>query len=220
MTDIDFSFEWQTTGNDAPEIKNTMAQLTIRVGDYCLTRNEDTWSKTIKDSILVSAYPLGLWLATSWWRLLFEPLSKQGVKPSHTWRMSHELGAANHGFVWPHVIFASDGEAMQVWSTSTQAITDQSVKYLHTLPLPQTVTLSRFKCAVETFINTVLSRLHAQDIHNTDLEGIWKLIKEDSLNHAEARLRRLEAQLGYDPEECPQSIINQALDLENQHFMR
>ncbi len=26
MTDIDFSFEWQTTGNDAPEIKNTMAQ--------------------------------------------------------------------------------------------------------------------------------------------------------------------------------------------------
>ncbi len=36
-----------------------MGMFGLNVGDISLTKNEDTWSQTIRDSVLVSAYPLG-----------------------------------------------------------------------------------------------------------------------------------------------------------------
>lgn len=75
----------------------------------------------------VTAYPLAMWFAASWWRLNYEPLPAQ--QPGHDWRMVHELGAANHGFVWPRVIFVPDGESIHLWAAASLT-PDQSVQYL------------------------------------------------------------------------------------------
>lgn len=111
---LDFAFQWEAVGNDVPELYHTMARLSLSVNNYSLTRNEDCWSRTVKDDVLVALYPLASWLASSWWRLLYEPHPGKGVRPSMSWRMAHELASANQGFIWPTVMFATDGEGIQL----------------------------------------------------------------------------------------------------------
>lgn len=96
-------FQWEAAGNDNAESYHTMARLSLAVNGYSLTRNEDSWSRTVKGDVLVSLYPLAVWFASSWWRLLHEPHPGKGVRPSVSWRMAHELAAANQGYVWPTV---------------------------------------------------------------------------------------------------------------------
>jgi hypothetical protein len=133
-----------------------MGDFGLKVGDISLTRNEDTWSQTIRDSVLVSAYPLAAWIVSSWWRLLYEPLPPTGTKPSVSWKMAHKLTAANQGFIWPRVILASDTELMQVWSIASNAVEQQSVRYINSLDRPFLVDLFEFEETAKTFIESVL----------------------------------------------------------------
>lgn len=212
MTDIDFDFRWLAAGSeDRPEFEHTTGDFFLKVGDIHLTRNEDCWARTIRDSVLVSAYPLAFWMAASWWRLCREPLPEQ--IPSVDWRMSHELGAANEGYVWPRVLLASDGEIMQVWAKPTSAEEDQSVRYLNGLERPAAIPLDRFQRRAEMFIDAVLERLSACGLTDTDLHGLWQLIREERADPDQAAYRGLEAEMGYDPGECPEERFRQALAL-------
>ena len=74
MTEFKFVHNWLTAGNDAQEYRDTMARLELHVANVNLMKNEDIWSRTITEPVLVSAYPLAMWLASSWWRLNWEPL--------------------------------------------------------------------------------------------------------------------------------------------------
>lgn len=82
MNSLSLHFDWLTSGDDTPNIRQTMGMFELKVGDISLTRNEDIWSQTVRDSVLASAYPLAVWIASSWWRLLYEPLPPIGTKPS------------------------------------------------------------------------------------------------------------------------------------------
>jgi len=65
VNSLSLDIDWLTSGNDSPEIRQTMGLLGLKVGNISLTRNADTWSQTIRDTVLVSAYPLAAWLASS-----------------------------------------------------------------------------------------------------------------------------------------------------------
>jgi hypothetical protein len=215
MNELRFSCDWLTVEVDDAVSRDTTAQLSIHVGDTCLTRNEDVWSKTVRDSVLVSAYPLAMWLAASWWRLQWEPLPKVGERPSVDWRMAHEVGAANHGFVWPRILFASDGEAVHVWAEAT-GTQGQSVNYLCGLESPRPVAIDGFARSVDSFIESVLSRLSATDHRETALASLWQLVREDRADVLTNRKRRLEALMGFDPEQCPQAVLARVLELQQQ----
>lgn len=214
MTNFKFTHSWRAAGNDAPEFINTTAMLALHVGKVNLMQNEDIWSKTICEDVLVSAYPLAMWLASSWWRLNWEPLPAHRVRPAVDWRMAHEMGAANHGFVWPQIIFASDSEVMQIWAVASNANSQQSVRYLNGLNMPSCITLTDFQRGVEDLITDVLNRLNAVNCQGTDLSNLWQLIQEDRANPQSANYRRLEAEMGYDPDECPETLMKKALELE------
>lgn len=214
MAELEFSCEWLTTGQDTPKLRNTVAQFTLRAGNVVLTRNEDTWSQTVRDNVLLSVYPLAIWLASSWWRLRYEPLPKHGLAPPHAWRMAHEIGAANHGYVWPRVVMAADGEAMFLWARASAPDSKQSVKYLNGLSQHCPVPLATFEAEAGRFIELVLSRLRDTGCPDTDLAALWRFISEDRADPEAIHLRRLEAQLGYDPEDCPDDVIAKARELE------
>ncbi|MGZ8160980.1 MAG: ImmA/IrrE family metallo-endopeptidase [Methylobacter sp.] len=214
MTTFKLTHDWTAAGHDNPEIFQTMANLALHIGDINLMQNEDIWAKTIRDSVLVSAYPLAMWLASSWWRLNFEPLPAHGVTPSIDWRMAHEMGAANHGFVWPKALFASDCEVMQIWAVPSSTNTQQSVRYLNGLDIPASIKLADFQLNVEKFITLVLNRLDAVGCRNTDLWNLWQLILEERSDPRSLNYRRLEAELGYDPDECPEAMMGKAQELE------
>lgn len=208
MAELRIIPEWQQGRSGDPEISATEALLKIAIDDVCLTRCLDIGTRSVNDAASLSAYPLALWLATAWWRLIHEPLPIQA--PSHAWRMAHELVAANDGFIWPRVVFIPDGEAMQVWSTPS-APAGQALHYFQGLSAPQPVALASFKREAQHFIETVLERLDLHDLSATDLAKVWNAVREDEANPWAARRRSLEAQFGFDPEECPNAVLEAAL---------
>jgi len=193
-----------------------MGMFGLSVGDISLTRNDDTFSQTIRDTVLVSAYPLAAWIVSSWWRLLYEPLPPARDKPSVNWRMAHELTAANQGFIWPRVIFASDTELMQIWSTTSSTAAQQSVRYINSLDRPFLINLIEFEQKAKTFIESVIHRLEATGIVDTPLAGLWKEVQEELSDPDSSQYRRREAELGFDPDDCPESVVEDALGLAKQ----
>jgi hypothetical protein len=211
---IDLKLQWLTAGNDQPEYLKTMTMLELCIGDTKLTQNEDIWSQTIRNDVLVSAYPLALWMASSWWRLNWEPLPANNIGPTTDWRMAHELGAANHGFVWPQIMFASDCDIMQVWAVPSVATSNQSVRYLNGLNEPAHISLGDFRNSISEFIEKTISRLAATGIHDCDLVQLWNAVKEELADPESTRYRRIEAEMGFDPDECPDDAMQLALELD------
>ena len=213
MADLRINADWMAATPGQPEVAATAALLSMSVDNVSLTRNQDIWAKTVRDNVFLSAYPLAMWFASSWWRLNHEPLPTQ--QPSVDWRMVHELGAANHGFVWPRVVFIPDGESIHLWA-GPSATAEQSVQYLQGLEAPRLVALSDFQLSIRRFIQSVLARLDARELRETNLSHLWTILQEDLADPAAFRRRKLEAELGFDPDECPEAMLDAALRWEEQ----
>ena len=145
-----------------------MGMFSLQAEEVNLTENQNIWSQKIDATVLLSAYPLASWMASSWWRLLFEPLPARS-KPSVDWRMAHELTASNQGFIWPRVIFASDTKSMQIWATSSDPANKQSVRYINGLDRQVSENFFEFDQMAAAFIESVISRLNQTGVHGTSL---------------------------------------------------
>ena len=66
--------EWLPPFEGMEEVRRTSATIQIRFGSENATRFEDAWSQSVQHGARVSAYPLALWLASSWWRQLGTPV--------------------------------------------------------------------------------------------------------------------------------------------------
>src|SRR5213595_1829031 len=129
MTELNFDVSsWVRTEYGTEEERATSGWLRVRLGDQPATRVDDEWSKSVRDEIFVSAYPVALWIAASWWRLLYEALPY--ADPPTNCRMAHELGAVGHGFVWPRIRFISDGEWVEVHSWPSGSERRGPIRYL------------------------------------------------------------------------------------------
>ena len=212
---LTLNFDWLPSGNNAPEIQQTMGMFSLQAEEVNLTENQNIWSQKIDPTVLVSAYPLASWMASSWWRLLFEPLPARN-KPSIDWRMAHELTASNQGFIWPRVIFASDTKSMQIWATSSDPAEKQSVRYINGLDHPVSENFLEFDQIAAAFIESVISRLDQTGVHGTSLAHLWEEVQEERSDPYSTMYRRREAELGFDPDECPEDIVEEALTLAQQ----
>ncbi len=213
---IDFRQSWSSVGSGTPELANTLAQLEIHVGDYNLTRNENIFSQSIQNHVIVSSYPLAFWMLQNWWRLLYEPLPAPN-KPDVSWRMAHELGAADHGFVWPKILFASDSLNVQVWSSPSEVNCQQSVRYINGLNLPVSISITEFRQALFDFISTVENRLEAFGLGASDLSALFSIVKEEEQIEDSSIYRKLEALMGFDPDECSPDAMEYAIKLYSEY---
>ena len=215
MKKLTLNFDWLPSGNNAPEIQQTMGMFSLQAEEVNLTENQNIWSQKIDATVLLSAYPLASWMASSWWRLLFEPLPARS-KPSVDWRMAHELTASNQGFIWPRVIFASDTKSMQIWATSSDPANKQSVRYINGLDRQVSENFFEFDQMAAAFIESVISRLNQTGVPGTSLAHLWKEVQEERSDPYSTKYRRREAELGFDPDECPDEIVEEALTLAQQ----
>ena len=60
-----------------------------------------------------------------------------------------------------------------------------------------------------------LSRLNAVGCKNTKLSGLWQTIEEENADPDAAKYRRIEAEMGFDPDECPKPLMDKALELDH-----
>lgn len=201
--------EWGDPFRGVPEVERTSATLQIRIGNENATRLEDLWSQSVQPGARVAAYPLALWLAFCWWRLRWEPeYAGPGETPSD-WRMSHELPAAGYGFLWPPLVFAGDDEAIGVRCRQSAANLAEPVRYLANFDA--FVPVAEFESAVDEFLDLVLRRLDS--LGTTELHRLWEEVRAERADPAQAAVRQLEARLGFDPDEAPESLLRRMLEL-------
>lgn len=203
MSDFKIMTSWIDSDDSDVIFRNTTANLSINVDGTFLTQNINGWTKSVEDSILVSTYPLAKWFAYYWWRIENEFLILDNKKPDFNWRNAHEIGAANNGYVWPKVLFASDGEFINIWSDIIPTPL-QSVNYTGKLDYVKSVKIESFQEEVQSLIEATISRISGID---EDLPELWKIVCEERNDPATSNMRKLEAVLGYDPEECPEDLL-------------
>ncbi|MCR4572636.1 MAG: hypothetical protein K5787_02625, partial [Lentisphaeria bacterium] len=172
MADFKIKIEWKPSEDKDALLRNTTASFLMSVGGEVLTRNRNGWTRKVEDSVIVSTYPLAQWLAYNWWRLGNEFLPVSGGRPDYDWRCAHELGAVDHGYVWPKVLFVSDGDYVNIWSGGI-VMPMQSVSYLGRLASVQAVSVRQFQKEAASLINATLARLDGMD---TELSELWKIV--------------------------------------------
>jgi len=85
------------------------------------------------------------------------------------------------------------------------------VRYRYVSECAISMPLDEFQSGVDEFISAVVRRLAAVGHGGSDLAQLWGLIQADRQDPEATRYRRIEAALGYDPDECPLGLIEQAL---------
>ena len=201
---LSISAEWVASHTESEQIRQTAARMRISVGDDVATHAEDIWSKSVSDDVFLSAYPLALWFAASWWRLRWEPPRGPDSMATLSWRLAHEMPAAGHGFVWPRLVFASDGEVVELRSHPTRPVPTEPIRYL--ADFRASVPVLEFERGIDEFLNLVVARLDAVRVES-GLEGVWEEVLEERQDSAATQYRRLEAQLGYDADEATEATV-------------
>lgn len=218
MPDMSIELSWLPPFQGTREIGRTSAAIQVRFGAENATRSWDIWSDSVQDSVRVSAYPLAMWLASSWWRIRWEAppsrvkLTDNQASADLKWRMSHELPAAGYGFVWPQLSFASDGESIRVTSTQSRASSSEPVHYLSAFDL--SISAGDFEAGIDKFMDLVLRRLDA--LGETDLHLLWREVLAERTDDQRSSARRMEARLGYDPDEAPLPLLHRLQHLADQ----
>lgn len=209
----DFSIDikrWEGPIHGSREVARTAAEISIAVDRWVATHADDRWAKSVRDEVFLSAYPLALWLADSWWRLRWESDPEGERNRTTSWSMAHELPAAGYGFLWPSLTFIADGETIDVICRASGVDPAEPIRYHENfravVPAPS------FERAVDDFISTVLARL-ADEQPDSELRSIWDGVRGDRANPRLSYLRQLEARLGYDIAEAPEELLHSLLNM-------
>ena len=212
---MSIELKWLPPFQGTPEIGRTSATIQIRFGTESATRSWDVWSESVQDGTRVSAYPIAIWLASSWWRIRWEPLpsrirlTQDQVAADTHWRMSHELPAAGYGFIWPQLGFASDGESIRVICRQSPALSQEPVHYLSEFDVA--VPAPEFEQGIDSFMDLVLRRLDT--LGETDLHLLWREVLAERADREQSAARKMEARLGYDADEAPPDLLQRLLTL-------
>ncbi|MBF0153560.1 MAG: hypothetical protein HQL64_07455 [Magnetococcales bacterium] len=194
---------WEPSGHGSEEVRQTTAALRIVINDQLVTRVDNDWSRSVQETVRLSAYPLALWLAASWWRLNWEPTPNPD-NLNTAWRMAHEMGGAGEGYLWPPLQFETDGERVTVHCAPSKPTPAEPIRYLN--PMRESLPVQEFAKGVEAFIDTVLARLEAVGVRHTELHTLWGEVNKERGNPEFASFRKMEAMLGFEPDEMPDSV--------------
>ena len=202
-------FEWLTREAGSERDRAFAADLTVAVGDQYLTRLDDLLAKTVRNHMRGSAWSLATWLAANWWRLRWEPAAGAWLGDAN-WRLAHSMAAAGGGYVWPDVVFASDGEDVEIALRSTASSARfEPVRYL--AQIETHVRATDFEQAIDQFMAGVLGRSGAFRVEDDCLGTLWQEILSERRHPKTRKRRKVEAMAGYDPDDAPDEVIKQLI---------
>jgi len=199
---FEITVAWLDGSGSDPVERATFAQIVINAAQQVTTELEDLAARTTRPGLRACAYDLARWLAENWWRLRWEP-----EETTIDWRLSHVVAAVGGGAAWPDVSFASDGVHVLVEARTTSGGPGAPVRYLHDVDVQ--IPATSFETGVDEFVECVLARLSSVGGAETDLRDLWRVVRDERCDPEMTALRRLEALLGFDPDEAPDGLIAQ-----------
>jgi hypothetical protein len=202
-------FQWLGWPTSDPLDRALSADIGLAVGDDWLTLLEDREASTVRTHLRSSVYNLAIWFASNWWRLRWEPGSGRWPQDAE-WRVAHNLASAGGGYVWPDVLFVSDGDSLKVSSyPQVKPAACEPIRYLNRIDA--FITAVDFERKVDAFLASVLSRLGALDVTDETLPKLWAEVLAERDDAAVYEHRKLEAIAGFDPDNAPDTLLTKLM---------
>lgn len=201
MNNLRITLDWEPQeGVLGPELGATWSSMKIEVGSKVVTRINDVRSRSVRNEILVPAYPLAEWIVTHWWFLMNEPRTPAKNR-SDDFDSRHFLDSVSDGYAFPKLQMVPMGEVVQLrWHKSENVF--KNAEFLEAGSA--TVEFVGFRNALQTFVDTVCNRLLEFGITDTVLQSEWDTIL--SADEEERDYCDSAALLGVDPYEPGKEI--------------
>lgn len=201
---LDIVSEWESLSRGTPEEQACFAAVGIQYNNIWLTEAHDDFVGRVREKVHLSAYRLAEWFAWNWWRLRWEPRTKAA-----DWAMAHRMTTVGGGYVWPNITVFSDGYRAVLLAEPTSLRPEEPIRYI--TDFAAVVRASELEDAIDVFVDRVLERLRIAGICDTNLHSIWSAVRAERANPAVAKRRKIEALLGFDPDEAEESVIDALL---------
>lgn len=208
--ELNITLSTETLDSGPPEEAATFGVFAIAANDRLLTEGVDTATAELRHGPRVSGYPIAEWLAWSWWRLRWEGESPTARRAAREWSFAHRMSAIGGGYAWPGVEIVSDGR--QCFLSSEPTLDTGSVLFRY-IGADRRVLVSAevFEAAIDEFLDSVKDRLDEGGLCDTNFHRLLSDLGAERADPALARFRRLEAQLGLDPDEIDADEIHRRL---------
>lgn len=183
--------------------------IRIVANDVVFTRLLREGDSDPDDVVLAPPSVLAWWLVDHWWRLRWESVPPQG----HTerWRLAHDLTSVGAGFAWPRLSIWGEGARVELMQRSDREGVAGPVRFLTDALV--FVSGSQFEAGVDAFL-TVVADPHSELTSDARaLQANVRALFEERGDSSIALWRRFEAQLGYDPDDAPDAVVESLLEL-------
>ncbi len=196
---------------EAAEERATFGLFSVVANNHLLTEGAEVDKQELRHGPYVSGYPIAEWLAWNWWRLRWEVGRPSDEAAACRWNFAHRMSTIGEGYAWPNITIFSDGVHSSLFSEPSRAPETTLFRYFGA-PGCQTVPVASLETAIDGFVADVLTRLEGANVRETNLHRLWNELKMERADPELTRFRRLEAQLGYDPDEADEDAIRRRLD--------
>jgi len=176
-------------------------RLSIRLGESSLTRLIRRGSHEPDDCLEAPPVPLAFWFIDNWWRIRSEP--PPHGDPDAEWRLAHHLPSVGAGYHWPNVSIWGEGARSGVAVHADTSNLQASLKFIAP-PRLEYMPSSMVEEAIDRFVLDVLTHVGAAC---DGLDAEYRQLCSERADPETAAWRTLEAMLGFDPDDAPESLI-------------
>lgn len=194
-----------------PKPADDVAEFSLRLGDNVISRIADTQKGTVRDRFRASSTSLAFWLADNWWRLRWETI-KDAKFPSVDWRLRHELNSASGGALWPRAMIFSVGDRIAFAPSVGKKVVDGPQSYFD-FKIGM-VAADDYEQELDRLFFAVIEHC-ANTVDGKALRALLQQITTERNNPDLAGWRRLEACLGFDPDQAPDEVIDALVILQD-----
>ncbi len=188
----------------------TFGLFSMTANERLLTVGQDLESNELRHGPHIAGYPLAEWFIWNWWRIRWEGERPSAESARRRWEFAHSMATVGEGYAWPNILVFTDGVQTFLKSSPTRNPGKVSFRYIGAAEL-EIVPPAQLETAIDGFIENILTRLGSRNIGNSNLHRLWNDLKAERQDPEAARFRRLEAQLGYDPDEIDDTVLLERL---------
>lgn len=202
--------DWEQLDDGSPEERSCFAALGIRAHGTWMTEGRDDLANRLRQAPHLSAYHLAEWFAWNWWRLRWEPRAS-----SADWDLAHRMVSVGQGYIWPDLTIFSDGERTALVAKAGRDQPQAPFRYISETAavLPSL----DFEAEIDQFCVQVIERLDAAGIRDSNFNTIWNELTLERADPQMARVRKLEALLGLQPDQLGVETLNAFLASEGEY---
>lgn len=202
--ELSISVDWERIEEGSEEERVCFGLLNISHRNRSFTEGIDGFVERTRKGPLVSGYHLAQWIAWNWWRLVCEP---KPPRPTPDWEFAHRLSTIGEGYIWPNITVFSDRARTAILAKPTQPQGFSPFRF--TADLAAVIPTNQFEAAAEQFVGQIQGNLRAKSVPSTNLDQIWEELLRERADPETSNRRRLEALLGFDPDEGAAKTIDQ-----------